>query len=75
VNRACLVWICRRGGRVAVSVSNPKNRKLTVTVSVGLRLSGPKARPLKSGLTRLAFDLPGGMDAGKSVTQEYEVVK
>lgn len=75
VDRACLVLVQKRGGRFTASVSNPRNRKLKVTLTVGLRLSGPKARQLKSGQTRLTFDLPGGMDAGKSVTQTYDVVR
>jgi chondroitin AC lyase len=73
VDRACLVLLRRKGRALEVSVSNPKNRKLKVTVTMGLGLSGPRCRQLKSGVSRLVFDLPGGMVAGKSVTQRYEV--
>ena len=73
VDRPCLVLLRRRGRKLTASVSNPRNRKLKVTVTASLRLSGPKCRQLKSGVSRLTFDLPGGMDGGRSVSQAYTV--
>ena len=58
-DRACLALVRRTGRGLAISVSNPKNKKLVVTVTV----------TRKGKETPVVFDLPGGFMAGKTETQ------
>ena len=62
VDRACLVLVRELRGKLAISVSNPRNKKLTVRVNVNRELKGKTE-------TQITFDLPGGMAAGQIITQ------
>ncbi|MDP6778434.1 MAG: polysaccharide lyase family 8 super-sandwich domain-containing protein [Candidatus Latescibacteria bacterium] len=73
VDRACLVMVRRRGKRLAVTAANPRNRKMTVNVTVSKRLSGEDVRRCGKGSSRVRIDLPGGMYAGQSVTRNVSV--
>lgn len=70
VNRPCLVLMRREADGVSLSVANPANKALTVLVDLGLVLEG--AKPTAEG-SRVRFDLPGGAEAGRSVTQRFVI--
>ncbi|HVK02267.1 MAG TPA: polysaccharide lyase beta-sandwich domain-containing protein, partial [Armatimonadaceae bacterium] len=57
VDRPCLLLLRRDGDKLRVAVSNPANEAATVGVTVGG--------------TRTSVELPGGLDAGKSVVREF----
>jgi chondroitin AC lyase len=70
VDAPCLVLLRECPERLVVSVSNPKNEPLTVSMEINEKLSGDGVQ-LRDDPTcsRAIFALPGGMDAGKSVTR------
>ena len=63
VDQPCLVLLRETPGQFAVSVSNPRNQPLRVAVELAA----------SDSTLRTPFDLPGGMDAGKSVTRGIEI--
>jgi len=63
VDTPCLVLAKADGDGCAVSVSNPENEKASVKVTI--ERSG-------KGRAEVLFDLPGGMEAGMSVTKNVE---
>ena len=79
VDQPCLVLLRADGGRMSISVSNPANTKLTVAVTVSRRLGGEGVEVVSGGpgrpASRMAFDLPGGMQAGSSVTRTFRIVR
>ncbi len=73
VDRACLLLVRQRGGRLAITAANPRNRKMTVNVTVSRKLKGEGVSEAVKGASRIRIDLPGGMYAGQSVTQVVRV--
>ena len=74
VDAACLVLTQRRGDRLRLTVSNPRNEPMTVNVTVNLPLDGDGVTHPETGrpgASRVAFTLPSGLDAGKSVVREF----
>lgn len=70
VDEPCLVLLRERPERLVVSVSNPKNKEATVSVDIGGRWGGENVEAMESqGRSRGTFELPGGTDAGRSVTE------
>jgi len=70
VDTPCLVLLRELGGKLAISVSNPANKKAAVGVIVSGKLQGEGVRVLAGGAkTRLVVDLPDGMTAGSTVTR------
>ncbi|MHB1034809.1 MAG: polysaccharide lyase 8 family protein [Pirellulales bacterium] len=69
VDQPCLVLASRAGNTMRIAVSNPENKPLTVEVEIGLALDG--AETTAAGNSRVRFDLPGGLDAGRSVVREW----
>jgi chondroitin AC lyase len=63
VDQPCLVLLRQDGKRLRLAVSNPENTALTVHLLVS---GGPGGTPART----VTFDLPGGVEAGKSVVQE-----
>jgi len=61
VNRPCIVMLRTTGGTVAASVANPNNTALTVTV---------EWLPKDDKARQASFNLPGGTQAGNTITQE-----
>jgi chondroitin AC lyase len=75
VDQPCLALLRELGGRIGISVSNPENKKLTVGVRIGRKLQGDGVEVLPGKTaSRVTFDLPGGMDAGRSVTRTFRIV-
>ena len=68
VDKACMVLVREMRGKLEISVSNPKNGKLTVGVEVNRKLEGEGVKTRGAG-SQVRFDLPGGMEGGRSVTQ------
>ena len=69
VDRACLLLVRQRGGMLTITAANPRNRKMTVNVTVSQRLKGEGVSKAEKGGSRVKVDLPGGMYAGQSVTR------
>jgi len=70
VDSPCLVLVRELADRLAVSVSNPENQESTVSMEIPGALRGEGVEVIEGPLrSRVTFDLPGGMDAGKSITR------
>ena len=70
VDKPCLVLLRELPDKLAVSVSNPENQPLAVVVEVSGRFAGADVEVPAGGTTsRVTFQLPGGPNAGKSVTR------
>jgi len=69
VDQPCLL-LCRETGEgVRISLSNPKNAPLTVTVTIARALVGEGCSPAGPGASAVRFVLPEGDQAGSSVTR------
>jgi chondroitin AC lyase len=69
VDQPCLL-LCRETGEgVQISLSNPKNAPLTVTVTIARALVGEGCSPAGPGASAVRFVLPEGDQAGSSVTR------
>jgi chondroitin AC lyase len=69
VDQPCLL-LCRETGEgVQISLSNPKNAPLIVTVTIDRALVGEGCSPAGSGASAVRFVLPEGNQAGSSVTR------
>ena len=73
VDQPCLLMLRRSRDEVRLSISNPRNRPLTVMVKVNQRLRGPGCEPTDGAGTQIVFDLPGGDEAGRSVTRTLRI--
>ena len=73
VDRACLLLVRQRGERLVITAANPRNRKMTVNVTVSRQLNGKGVRKAAGGDSRVKIDLPGGMYAGQSVVRTVDV--
>jgi chondroitin AC lyase len=72
VDTPCLALLRSSPEKLLVSVSNPRNEQATVRLDVSRSLEGDGAEVVSDkGRCRITFELPGGMDAGKSVTRAY----
>jgi chondroitin AC lyase len=72
VDAPCLVLLKESPEKLLISVSNPRNEQATVKLDVSRSLAGDGADVLNGpGRSRITFELPGGMEAGKSVTRAY----
>jgi chondroitin AC lyase len=69
VNRPCLLLLRERPEGLQMAVANPLNQPLAMIVDINRVLSGEGCTPIPSGWTRIAFNLPGGADAGRSVVR------
>jgi len=70
VDTPCLVLLREFPERLVVSVSNPENQEATVSMEIPGALGGDGVEVIEGPLrSRVTFDLPGGMDAGKSITR------
>jgi len=55
---------------LSISVSNPKDEKITLGVEVNLKLKGDGVHTLPDkSLSRIIFDIPDGMYAGRSMNK------
>lgn len=68
VSQPCLLLWREDAEGVTVAVSNPENEPGTIEVEVGEILIGGGARAAE-GSTVLTFELPGGLEAGRSVVK------
>ena len=69
VDQPCLL-LCRQTAEgVQISVSNPRNAPLTVTVTIDRALAGEGCSPAGPGASAVRFLLPEGDQAGSSVTR------
>jgi chondroitin AC lyase len=69
VDQPCLL-LCRQTGEgLQISVSNPKNEPLTVTVTIDRALVGEGCSPAGPGVSAVRFVLPEDLQAGSSVTR------
>lgn len=74
VDMPCIILLRDRPGTLEISVSNPVNRAVTVTVDVDRVCSGAGvSRGQRSGWSQVTIDLPGGLDAGSTVTRSVTV--
>jgi chondroitin AC lyase len=72
VDTPCLVQLKELPERLLISVSNPRNEQATVQLDVSRSVTGNGVRALDGpARSRITFELPGGMEAGKSVTRSY----
>jgi hypothetical protein len=72
VDAPCLVRLKESPEKLLISVSNPRNEQATVQLDDSRSLEGDGADVLNGpGRSRITFELPGGMEAGKSVTRAY----
>jgi len=72
VDTPCLVVLKESPEKLAISVSNPRNEKAAIHVDVSRPLDGDGVESLaRPARWRITFELPGGMEAGKSVTRSY----
>ncbi|NQT11273.1 MAG: hypothetical protein HQ582_00900, partial [Planctomycetes bacterium] len=70
VDKPCLLLLEEHCDDLVVSVSNPENREATVSVEVSGRWGGENVEVLENGeRSRVTLQLPGGSDAGRSVTE------
>jgi len=75
VNQPCLVMLRELPGQLEVCASNPNNVSLSVNVDINRELTGTDAAWMPaSGITRVAFSLPSGWDAGKTVIKTLNEV-
>jgi chondroitin AC lyase len=65
VDPPCLVLLRFHDDALAVTVSNPENKAAKIAVTIEARKRLPRQT--------LTFDLPGGMNAGKSMTQSVPI--
>ena len=68
LSQPCLLLWREDGEGVTVAVSDPENEPGTVEVRVAEALVGEGARAADGG-TALTFELPGGLEAGRSVVK------
>jgi hypothetical protein len=61
VDQACLLLLRETPGKLAVTLSNPRNEPLRVAVTIDIG----------DHTLREAVELPQGVDAGKSVTTVF----
>jgi chondroitin AC lyase len=74
VDRPCLLMAKQTPTAFDLAISNPENRPLKVTADVSLHLEGEGCQWMPDrGVSRVAFDLPSGEDAGKSVVRHLSV--
>ncbi len=74
VDVPCLVLLREMADEMTFSVSNPKNEQAKVIVEVSERLLGEGVETLEgSSRSRIAFDLPDGICAGKSVIRTFQI--
>ena len=66
VDKPCLLLLRESGNSTAVTVSNPVNTEMTVLVSMSLAGKKP---------VHIRFDLPGGMEGGRSVTKSIKTAQ
>jgi len=72
VDTPCLVLLKESPEKLAVCVSNPRNEQATVQLDFSRWLEGDGVEVLNGPVrSRVTFELPGGMEAGKSVTRSY----
>jgi len=69
---ACLVLLREMPDKLVITVANPENKRATVCVEVRGKSRGEGVeapdRPIRA---HTAFELPGGMEAGRSVTRAF----
>lgn len=71
VDRPCLLLAKRGPTGLDLSVSNPENRPLKVTVEVNVHLDGPQCEWIADRkVSRVTFDLPSGEEAGRTVSRQ-----
>lgn len=69
VDRPCLLMLQKDLYGVKITVSNPYNEALDLTVKTDLKLTGPECvRDDGHGVTNIMFSLPSGKSAGQSQT-------
>ena len=72
VDKPCLVLLKESQEKLLISVSNPRNEQVAVQLEVSRSLEGDGVQVLNgAGRARITFELPGGMETGKSVTRAY----
>lgn len=72
VDKPCLLLVRRQGTKLTLTVANPLNEALDVTVAVGALLKGTGAEPVAgTKASRVRFVLPGGPNAGASLSQQF----
>jgi chondroitin AC lyase len=72
IDATCLVLLKDSPEKLLISVSNPRNEQAAVQLDVGRSLAGDGVKVLDGpSRPRITFELPGGMEAGKSLTRSY----
>jgi len=72
VDAPCLLLVRELPDRLRVAAANPRNEALTLHVAVNRPLEGEGVEAgADEGASRITLELPGGMDAGRSVTGEF----
>jgi hypothetical protein len=75
VDQPCLVMTRELTGQLEISICNPNNQSLSVNVDINRELLGTGVTWVPgSGVTRIAFSLPSGWDAGKSEVRVLDEV-
>jgi len=70
VDSPCLALLRELPDRLVISVSNPENQQATVAMEIPGALRGEGVEAIEGpARSRVTFDLPGGMEGGKSVTR------
>ena len=70
VDIPCIILLRETSGELEISVANPMNRAATVTVGIDRVCTGTGvAAGRRSGWSQVAIELPGGLDAGSTVTR------
>lgn len=74
VDKPCLVLLRRKGSVLHISVANPENQPLSVQLTLGEALTGDGVEALPDGC-HIRFALPGGAEAGRSVTRSFTLAR
>ncbi len=74
VDAPCLVLLKESPQQLLISVSNPRNEQAMLHLDVSRSLAGDGVEVFaEPERCRITFELPSGMEAGKSVTRAYAV--
>lgn len=74
-NRACLLLLREEPGTLRLAVASPENEAADVEIRVNRRLAGDNAVAARENSSVARFALPGGLDAGRSVVQEFTILR
>lgn len=73
VDQPCLLLLTLQDKAVQIALSNPENQPLAVNLDIDLPLEGPGATQTAPTRSRVRFDLPGGLSAGRSIVRVLKI--